>query len=279
MSEQPPDEPRSWAPPGPPPASSSDPSATEASFGPPTQPAGPGGPAGPEAPFDPYRFGPPAHPIDPAYAPPGYVPPPPTGPPADFGGAQQFPSGPSGYPPAPGAQTFGPGPYGQPDYGQPQYGQPPYGQPQYGQPPYGQPQYGQPPTYGQPPVQPTYGQPQYGQPYGFAAPVNPYGPPKTSNGLAVTGLVLGIIALVFSWVPFFDGLVIIPAIIFAIIGINAAKRLGGIGKTMGIVGLCLALAASVICIAISAWVLSNCSTQTDAFGDRSTHCSIDGNED
>lgn len=265
MSEQPPDEPRSWAPPDP------------------TPPGSPG-PA-PETPFDPYRFGPPAHPIDPAYAPPGYVPPapPPPNAPADFGGAQQFPGGSTGYPPAPGAQTFGPGQYGQPDYGQPPYGQPPYGQPAYGQPPYGQPAYGQP-QYGQPPVQSPYGQPQYGQPpygapYGYAAPVNPYGPPKTSNGLAVTALVLGIIALVFSWVPFFDGLVIVPAIVFAIIGINASKRLAGVGKTMAIVGLCLSLAATVICIAISVWVVSNCSTQTDAFGDRTTHCSIDGSND
>jgi hypothetical protein len=240
-------------------------------------------------PFDPYRFGAPAHPIDPAYAPPGYVPPPASTPP-DPGGTPQFPAGVSSYPPAAQGQSFGPGQYGQPGYGQqPQYGQPPYGQPEYGQPQYGQPQYGQPqygqpqygqPQYGQPQYgQPQYGQPQYGQPYGYAAPVNPYGQPKPNNGLAVTGLVLGIIALVFSWVPFFDGLIIIPAIIFAIIGINAAKRLGGIGKTMAIVGLCLALAASVICIAISAWVLSNCSTRTDAFGDRSTHCSIDGNDD
>jgi len=40
-------------------------------------------------------------------------------------------------------------PQGQPQYDQPQYGQPGYGEPQYGQPAYGQPQYGQPP-YGQP---------------------------------------------------------------------------------------------------------------------------------
>jgi hypothetical protein len=263
------------------PASGPGPDAGRDSFGPPTQPAS--FPAEPEATFDPYRFGPPAHPIDPAYAPPGYVPPPPASAPPDFGGSQQFPAGPAGYPPAPGGQSFGPGQYGGPGYGPPQSGPPPYGQPPYGQPPYGQPQYGPPqygqPPYGQAPVQPGYGQPPYGQPYGYGAPVNPYGPPKTNNGLAVTGLVLGIVALIFSWVPFFDGLVIIPAIVFAIIGINAAKRLGGIGKTMGIIGLCLALAATVICIAISAWILSNCSTQTDAFGDRSTHCSIDGNED
>jgi hypothetical protein len=46
------------------------------------------------------------------------------------------------------------------------YGQPPYGQQPYGQPAYGRPQYGQP-QYGQPGAQPY---PQPGAPYGYAQP-------------------------------------------------------------------------------------------------------------
>jgi hypothetical protein len=84
---------------------------------PPGQPPADSSP--PEPAFDPYRFGPPSHPIDPAYAPPGYVPPaplPPTDPaqPAFFPGQTDF--NPGGYPPPPST------PYGSP-YGSP----PPYG--------------------------------------------------------------------------------------------------------------------------------------------------------
>jgi hypothetical protein len=105
-----------------------------------------------------------------------------------------------------------------------QYGQQPYGQPgQYGQQPYGQPgQYGQPPPYnpyaqqGQPP----YGQPgQYGQ-YGQPPQYNPYGQPGqyagTPFGVEAAGLgpgdakplrrpgimVLALVLLILSSVPF-----------------------------------------------------------------------------
>ena len=135
----------------------------------------------PESPaaFDPYRFGAPAHPIDPAYAPPGYVPPPLTA-----------------APPTPPLPQY-PGAFG--NYsppGSPQPGPPGYPSPGYPQQPYGQP-----------------------APYGYLPPN-----PNARNGLAVTALVLGIVGLVFSWVPFFDALIIVPGVIFALIGLSAARR-------------------------------------------------------
>jgi hypothetical protein len=77
-----------------------------------------------------------------------------------------------------GPQPADPGtPHGQ-AYGQPQYAQHLYGQPAYGQPQY---QYAQPP----------YGQPApYGPPPGY-----PYAAPRSTNGLAIASLVLGILWL------------------------------------------------------------------------------------
>ena len=121
----------------------------------------------------------------------------------------------------------------------------------------------------------AYGQPPYGYPGAspFAAA------PKATNGLAVTALVLGILALVLCWIPFFDAVFIIPGIIFGILGISAAKRRGGIGQVMGIMGLCLSLVAAVACIAISAWAIENlhCTTIDNGSGDTSTHCTLDNN--
>lgn len=187
-------------------------------------------------------------PTDPAY---GAVPGPPVEPPFD-----PYRFGPPAHPidPAYAPPGYIPPPPPVPD-------PPPY-QP-YGQAPYGQP-YGQPPAYGQPPM--------YGQPpgYGYGAPQNPYGAPKVSNGLAVTALVLGIIALLFSWFAFFDGVIIIPAIVFGIVGISVAGKRGGVGRTMAIIGLCLALVAAAICIAFSIYIVKNCSFVYNGFSNSRT---------
>ncbi|HEX2289153.1 MAG TPA: DUF5336 domain-containing protein, partial [Pseudonocardiaceae bacterium] len=90
---------------------------------------------------------------------------------------------------------------------QQQYGQQQYGQQQYGQQPYGQPrQYGQqaPPGYGQGPQYNPYaqqGQPQYGQPgqyggqpgqYGQPQQYNPYGQPGQYAGTPFSGEAAGL---------------------------------------------------------------------------------------
>ena len=51
-----------------------------------------------------------------------------------------------------------------------------------------------PPSYGPPPGPPSYGPPSYGP---------PSGPPPTKKGagLAIASMVLGIIALLLSWIP------------------------------------------------------------------------------
>lgn len=76
----------------------------------------------------------------------------------------------------------------------------------------------------------------------------PYGQPSipTSNGLATTGGVLGIVGFVAGWIPLIGilfGLVIgILAIVFSGIGLSRSGRLPGqAGKGMAITGLVLGI--------------------------------------
>ena len=60
--------------------------------------------------------------------------------------------------------------------------------------------------------------------------------PPQGNGIAVAGLVLGIIGLVFCWVPFFGWLLDVLGVIFGAIGVGKANRVGR-GKGVAIAGL------------------------------------------
>ena len=207
------------------------------------------GAQGAEAPldFDPYRFGLPEHPVPPEYAPPGYVPPPGQTPPPDP--ATAYPGGyppmpqnyppqnypPTGYPPAgsppPGAQYPG----GQYPGGQYPGGQYPSGYPSYGNQPY-------PPAPGYPPNPPLYNA--------------QYPPPKTSNGRATAGMVLGIASILLCWTVFFDAIVVILGLIFSSLGRTAAvrePRLGG--KGMATTGLVCSVVGAVLAITLSVLVV------------------------
>jgi len=117
-----------------------------------------------------------------------------------------------------------------------QYPQPGGGQYQPA-PPGGYPAY---PGYpAQPP--PGYAPPQqYMQPWGYGAPG--YGMvQQQGNGLAVAALVLGIVSLVFCWVPYFDWVLAALAIIFGAVGVSTANRRMGAGKGMAVAGLVLGI--------------------------------------
>lgn len=60
------------------------------------------------------------------------------------------------------------------------------------------------------------------------------------NGLAVAGLVLGIIALVLFWVPFLNWVLAILGIVFGAVGMSKGKKVGK-GRGMGMAGLILGL--------------------------------------
>jgi hypothetical protein len=103
--------------------------------------------------------------------------------------------------------------------------------------------------------------PAEGQPDGTYPSAPPqyqqYAPPaaQKGSGLAVAALVLGIIALVFCWIPFLNVLSIILGLIGLGLGVPAligALRSRRAGKGMAIAGVVLATVAIIASIAISA---------------------------
>ncbi len=106
------------------------------------------------------------------------------------------------------------------------------------------------PGYGQQPGQPPYGQPAYGQPA--------YGQPPVvgkKNGLGIAALVLGILALLTSFV--FGGIVLgIPAIILGIIGRGRVKRGEADNGGMALTGIILGVIALLISIAVITFAAS-----------------------
>lgn len=174
-----------------------------------------------QAPFDPYRFGKPDVPPSPEYAPPGYVPEATPAPPP--GGA---------YPPMPPVGQY-PGPSAPPPYQGygPQYGQ--YG-PGYGPPP----QPGGAP-YGQPYAMPPYAPGAYP---GYAA--------AQGNGKAIAGMVLGILSIVFCWLTFLDLLLIVPGVVFSLLGLSASKQRGR-GRGQAIAGLACTVVGLVLAVVVT----------------------------
>ena len=151
----------------------------------------------------------------------------------------QYPSYPGSEEPhgqEPGQQPPPPPPgYGQAPQGPPAYGQPAYGQPAYGQPAYGQPAYGQP----------AYGQPAYGPPaYGYGYP-----PQQRTNGKAMWGMIVGIIAIVFCYLGVLIGPV---AIVLSVLGKKDIKRSNGTqsGDGMATAGLITGIVGTVLWLAL-----------------------------
>ena len=95
--------------------------------------------------------------------------------------------------------------------------------------------------------------PAYQQPYG--QPVAPAKPKTPALGLSIPGMILGILSLVFCWVPIYNLLLMaIPGLILSII----AKKKGGTGMaTAGIVcsaiGLGIGLIFTIAILATAAY--------------------------
>jgi hypothetical protein len=110
-----------------------------------------------------------------------------------------------------------------------------------------------------PQVQPT--------PQAQPTPTQTYPEPKKTSGLAVAALVLGIVALIFSWIPFVNAFAIAPgvlAIIFGLIGFfvtGASKPRGG--KGLAISGLVLGIIAAIIFLTINSAVGSAVNTVSE----------------
>jgi hypothetical protein len=65
---------------------------------------------------------------------------------------------------------------------------------------------------------------------------NVYGaPPRPTNGFAVTGFVLSLVALI----PYLGFLLAIGGIVFGLIGMSQTKRTGEGGRGLAIAGVCI----------------------------------------
>jgi hypothetical protein len=168
-------------------------------------------------------------------------------------------------------------------YGAPEQPVPPeYAPPGY-TPPAAPPSLTKAPAASPPPYPPAYGsqQPGYGYQGGAQQPYpapphysQQYPQPKTGNGKAVAGLVLGILAIVFCWTSFFDVVLIALGIIFALLGLSQAKRTGGGGRGMAIGGLVCALVGALFATLFTVFIYAKiipCVNDYDA-GPARDHC-------
>ncbi len=68
--------------------------------------------------------------------------------------------------------------------------------------------------------------------------------------MAVAGLVLGIVALVFCWIPFLNWILAILAVIFGAVGVSKANKIGGKGKGMAIAGLVMGIVGALLGVVV-----------------------------
>src|SRR5690606_15918000 len=100
----------------------------------------------------------------------------------------------------------------------------------------GAPQQGQQyPPQAQPYPQQAQPYPPQGQPQYVAQPV--YIQQAPSNGLAVTSMVLGIVAVVFSWFWILGLPLGVAAVVTGHLGVNKSKFSGGAGNGQAVAGL------------------------------------------
>ena len=84
----------------------------------------------------------------------------------------------------------------------------------------------------------------------------PGGQPQ-GNGMAVAGLVLGIIGLVFCWVAILGWILALLGVIFGGLGMGKANKIGGRGKGMAVAGLVCGVLGLIIGISVFFWALSH----------------------
>jgi hypothetical protein len=104
-------------------------------------------------------------------------------------------------------------------------------------------------------------------PLGYA----PYGAPSSGNTKATIALVLGILAIVFSWTSVLDVVLIVPAIVLGVIGRNDAARFphrGGRGAATS--GLVCGLVAVVLAVAMTVYVYRLAKPCLDKYGSNPT---------
>ncbi|RRR97604.1 hypothetical protein [Glycomyces terrestris] len=111
------------------------------------------------------------------------------------------------------------------------------------------------------------------------APVPQPVPVKQGNGFGVTALVLGIIGLVFAFIPIANVFTALPlgilAVIFGIIGLVAAGKRAGKGKGTGGTGLVLGILAIGVTFAMNALVFNEIGKAADDIREQTIQDCVD----
>ncbi|MEU4666588.1 DUF4190 domain-containing protein [Amycolatopsis sp. NPDC023774] len=110
----------------------------------------------------------------------------------------------------------------------------------------------QPPQQSSAPLPVPYSAPYsgpYQTPYSGPQPM-PYGPfpgyvPLRTSGMAIAGMIIGILALITFWVPFWDVVAAFTAIGLSWAGMVQAQKPGYTGQGMGIAGLVCGIIAAI----------------------------------
>ncbi|MGW4483175.1 DUF4190 domain-containing protein [Amycolatopsis sp. NPDC004368] len=119
----------------------------------------------------------------------------------------------------------------------------------------------------------------YSAPYSGGYPVQPYSQPMAyapyppgyvpvkQSGLAIAGMIIGILALITFWVPFWDVIAAITAIALSWAGMVQAGKPGYGGNGMAIAGLVCGIIAAIpaVIFLIIFLTLAGAATSTCAF--------------
>jgi len=85
---------------------------------------------------------------------------------------------------------------------------------------------------------------------------------KPGNGMAVAGLVLGILAVVLCFIPFLNWILALLGIIFGAVGNGKANR-GAKGKGLAMAGLILGIIGAILGTTIVVWAWREANRQRD----------------
>jgi len=88
---------------------------------------------------------------------------------------------------------------------------------------------------------------------------------QEGNGLAVAGLVLGILAACLFFVPFLNWILGILGIIFGGVGLSKANRIGGKNKGLAIAGLVLGVVGLIAGTVFFVFVMREASRDIDRY--------------
>lgn len=110
-------------------------------------------------------------------------------------------------------------------------------------------------------------------------PLPPAASPTRSNGLATAGFVLGLLALLGSWIPLLNVVAILLAVVGLVLaGVGLAKsKKANAGKGLSIAGLVLGVLAILFAILINAVFVSAVDEAIDEATDTSVQVSGEGN--